>query len=165
MKGLIVEYRLPEVVKTGASEEELMKKAVLFAAGVMLFVVSTAYAIDRPQPCSPTHTEIYFKLTEMTIIGEVESVTTVETDMGVRCVELALTTGTETLLVHIGPAEFVERNKIQFTKGETLEMIGSRTKENNVDAFLPREIKQGVNTIMLRDRDGRPLWHARPRIT
>ena len=137
----------------------MKKAAVLLAAAVMLWVLSTAQATGWPQSMhTEMRTDDYFKLTEATIIGEVESMDTHEHDPGMKCFRLILTTGTETLVVHVAPAEFLEKNKIKFTRGETLEIIGSRIKEDNVDALLPREIKQGPKTIMLRDRDGRPLW-------
>jgi hypothetical protein len=48
--------------------------------------------------------------------------------------------------------------KATFQKGDTVEIIGVKTRFQGADAILPREIKYAEDTLLFRDENGKPIW-------
>ena len=71
---------------------------------------------------------------------------------------LVLKTDKESLTVLVGPAQFVKDKDFTFTKGDEIEVTGSKVKYNNADAIIAREIKKGDKTLTLRNDQGIPEW-------
>jgi hypothetical protein len=77
-------------------------------------------------------------------------------------VYMMLQTATETLPVHLGPKEYVEKQPIQFLRGDTVEVTGSRVSCNGKPAFLAAVVKRGTDTVKYRTLKGIPGWAAAP---
>jgi hypothetical protein len=77
-------------------------------------------------------------------------------------VYLMLKTGSETVPVHLGPVEFVEKQSIQFLAGDNVEVTGSRVSCDGKPAFLAAIVKRGSDTAKYRELNGRPAWAATP---
>ncbi len=60
--------------------------------------------------------------------------------------------------VHVGPTWYLTREKYAFSKGDRVEVIGSKVKYQAADAIIARQIKKDGNTLTLRDAQGVPLW-------
>ena len=69
-----------------------------------------------------------------------------------------LKTGSGNILVHVAPELFLKELEIGFSKGDSLEVIGSKIKIEGVDEILAKEITRGENTVTLRDKKGVPVW-------
>ncbi len=106
----------------------------------------------------------YDKAKEVTVTGTVASVDE-HPGMGMMGsgTHLQLSTGTETLDVHLGPTRWLADHKYTFSKGDQITVIGSRTKIDDTDALIARQIDKAGTTMTLRDENGRPLWAGRPR--
>jgi hypothetical protein len=108
---------------------------------------------------------IYNTATEVTLKGSVEAVNQVKGPQSWDSTHLSLKTDKETIDVHVGPSWFLAQNKMSFTKGDQIEVIGSRVKFGETDALIAREIKKGGETLTLRNAQGFPVWsggHLRP---
>jgi hypothetical protein len=75
---------------------------------------------------------------------------------------LLLKTGTETIAIRLGPRAFLDEQKVDIRKGDTLEVIGSRVTLGDSPVVLAREIRKGDITWTLRASSGQPLWMSTP---
>jgi hypothetical protein len=71
---------------------------------------------------------------------------------------LILKTDSASLTVLVGPSSFVKEKNFTFTKGDQIEVTGSKVKYDSADAVIAREIKKGDKTLTLRDEKGVPEW-------
>jgi hypothetical protein len=62
--------------------------------------------------------------------------------------------------VHIGPASFAIREQLTIVKGDELEVVGSKVKNDGSDVIIARTVKKGDRTTTLRNPKGIPLWSA-----
>jgi hypothetical protein len=106
---------------------------------------------------------VYDPKTEVTVKGSVEAVNQFLGPQGWAGTHLSLKTDKETLDVHVGPSWYLTQQKINFAKGDQVEVTGSRIKWGNNDALLAREVKKSGQTIMLRNSQGIPAWSRSPR--
>ena len=99
-----------------------------------------------------------------TVSGEVVSVEQVMPmkKMGAG-IGLKLNTGKETLIVHLGPLWYIERQDMKIAAGDTVEIKGVKAARMGQDIFIAGEVKKGSEVLKLRDESGIPLWAgARP---
>lgn len=73
-------------------------------------------------------------------------------------VHLMVKTATEIIEVRLCPSGYLKDFEVQFAKGQTVEVTGSKIKADDKDVILAREIVLGNNTITLRDKQGGPVW-------
>lgn len=72
---------------------------------------------------------------------------------------LVLKTDAGLVEVCLCPAKFLSELDVNFQKGDKLEVTGSKVKEESGETeFLAREIIKGDNTLVLRDKQGGPVW-------
>lgn len=101
---------------------------------------------------------MYNTATEVTLKGSVEAIKQVTGPQTWGGTHLSLKTDKETIDVHVGPSWFLTQHKMSFTKGDQIEVTGSRVKFGNEDAVLAREIKKSGETLTLRNAQGMPAW-------
>jgi hypothetical protein len=75
--------------------------------------------------------------------------------------EIVLKSGDDKLQVYVCPKPFQEEMGITFTKGEEIEVTGSKVKQDTSDIILVRELVKGSDTLMFRDGKGKPIWDWR----
>lgn len=72
---------------------------------------------------------------------------------------LVLKTDAGLVEVCLCPAKFLTEMDMNFQKGDKLEVTGSKVKEESGETeLLAREIVKGDNTLVLRDKQGGPVW-------
>jgi hypothetical protein len=76
-------------------------------------------------------------------------------------VHLTLKTDKETIGVHLGPASYVDKQKVHVARGDKIEVEGSRVTYEGKPAIVARQIKKGEETLTLRDASGVPAWAGR----
>lgn len=64
----------------------------------------------------------------------------------------------KTIEVHLATIKFVKSYELAFNKGDAIEVTGVKVKFENVDTIFAREIKRGNDTLVFRDKEGRPIW-------
>jgi len=72
--------------------------------------------------------------------------------------QLVVKTETKTILVHVGPSDFLKEMDTSFKVGDQVEVVGCKAPDTAGDEILAREITVGQNTATLRDDKGVPVW-------
>ena len=73
-------------------------------------------------------------------------------------IHLMVKTATETIEVRLCPSGYLKDFEVAFSKGQQVEVTGSRVKVDDKEVILAREVVQGNNTVTLRDSKGAPVW-------
>ncbi len=134
------------------------------SAAVMLasiLALPVAYAQMGPGPGS--RARMYNPATETTLSGTVEEVKDVAGRHGWHGIHLTLKTADKTTDIHLGPAAFLKERGCEFTKGDQVEVTGSKVSYHGSEAIIAREVKKGGQTLVLRDAQGIPAWSMRGR--
>ena len=103
----------------------------------------------------------YDPKTEVTVTGTLEDVQLHPGHHAGTGTHLILRTNSGTMEVHVGPTAYIEKQQFSFTKGDQVEVVGSRVKIDGSDALLARQISRGGKTLSLRDQTGVPLWSGK----
>ena len=83
---------------------------------------------------------------------------------GYAGIHLLIQTTSEELPVHLGPEWYLSQQSISFQAGDKVEVEGSRVIVDRKPALIARQVKKGMQTLELRNKDGIPLWsHSRRR--
>ncbi len=94
-----------------------------------------------------------------TITGQVVEVKEFESRNGItRGTGFTLKTGDKTVIVHLGPEPYVQKQAVKIAAGDTVEVTGVRSSRRGQEFFLAGQVKKGDEVLKLRDETGRPLW-------
>ncbi|MCI0364645.1 MAG: PRC-barrel domain-containing protein [Phycisphaerales bacterium] len=66
----------------------------------------------------------------------------------------------ETIVVHLGPSWFMDRQAEQFATSDRVEVTGCRIQLNGKPVIMAMEVKRGDDVLRLRDKSGWPVWTA-----
>ena len=100
----------------------------------------------------------YDPKTETTIQGTIEEAKQVTGKRGWNGTHLMVRTETATVEVHVGPSDYVASQQFSFSKGDKIEVTGSKTTLQGSDVLLAREITKDGKRLVLRDAQGFPKW-------
>jgi hypothetical protein len=68
-----------------------------------------------------------------------------------------LRTGDKLLQIHLAQSRILRSNKIQFTPGEQIQIVGAKLRYRGTDGLIAREILRGDETLIFRDTAGQLL--------
>lgn len=74
---------------------------------------------------------------------------------GVRAL---LVSGADSVWVHLGPAAFVEAQRVRLAVGDAVTATGSRPRIEDRHTLLAVKIEKGGLALRLREHDGSPAW-------
>ena len=135
-----------------------MRKYFSFALGAVLLLLGGIAVVSQAQTQPRKHAPMYDPATEVTVKGTIEEVKQVTGRHGWGGTHLILKTDAEALDVHVGPSWFLSREKMEFAKGDEIEVVGSKITYQDAPALLAREITKGEQKLTLRDAQGIPVW-------
>jgi hypothetical protein len=127
------------------------------ALAAMLLVAATAGAFAR-QSSREWRGPNYDKASEVTVRGEVIDVMTQTGRRQNKGVHVTVAGDDGTVVVHLGPASYLDKQNLALVKGDVVEIVGSRTKIEGEEVLLARSVKKGETVTVLRDEIGRPMW-------
>ncbi len=129
-----------------------MKK--LLIVSVMMLTAAAAFAQGMGQ-----RRTFYDQSTVTTISGTIQSVDTLSGRGGrFQLVQLTVKEKSGTIRVNVGPASYLQQQKISFKAGDAVQVTGSKMQFNGMDVMFAAKVKDGGKTIKLRDDSGRPVW-------
>jgi hypothetical protein len=123
-----------------------------------IFTVIAMVGVATPGLFAQRGTRIYNPATEVTVRGTVEQVSQVTHGQGWSGTHLTVQTDAGKLDIHLGPSRFLEAQKFTVSKGDQVEVIGSKVQYQGHDALIAREITKGDQKLTLRDAQGIPAW-------
>lgn len=97
-----------------------------------------------------------------TFKGTVTAIDRMEHKPGMTGVHLRLHSGTENLVVHLGPSTFVDP-KMTFAVNDEVEVKGSRITLHDEPTVLATTVSKGGKSLELRSTDGKPLFPMGPK--
>ena len=107
---------------------------------------------------------LYNPQTVTTVKGTVEKLEEINMGrgggMGMKFREIILKTDKGSLMVHLGPSQYLDQQKFAVKVGDTVEVTGSQVTLNNQPAIIAREVKVNGQTLKLRDDQGIPAWRG-----
>lgn len=131
-----------------------------FLAVTTVAVLGAAPALAQRGWCRGEGMPKYDPTTEVKLEGTVKSVEKIDcgSPRGRTGTHLTVKADGEMVEAHLGPSDFLEDKKIEFEKGDMLELTGSRVKHMGEDVLIVREVKKGAQSITLRSEEGIPEW-------
>jgi hypothetical protein len=111
---------------------------------------------------------MYDPKTEVTVKGQVTELGTYPSmgpgaARGMNYRGVTLKTDQGDLRVHLGPAWYMDEQKLAIKEGDTLEVTGAKTTQNQATVILAREVAMNGKKILLRDSQGFPVWRGQGR--
>ena len=104
----------------------------------------------------------YDRATETTLKGTVEELKLVPPSGTKRVAYLLTQTGPDkskdTIEVFLCPKSFLDELGIAFKADESIEITGSKVKQDGADLILAREVVKSGETLTFRFQDGKPAW-------
>lgn len=113
---------------------------------------------SHQRPSDTRRPQVYDVTTVETQRGSVVSIDRISTTGRAGGIHLTLDIGNEPLLVHLGPAWYLEDQSFDIVINDVIEVTGSRVVIDDEPVLIAAEIRIGDTVITLRDRDGIPLW-------
>jgi mono/diheme cytochrome c family protein len=104
----------------------------------------------------------YNPSTETTVKGTVEEVKQLPMRGGPGGTHVTLKTDKGVLDVHLGPSAFLAERHFEISKGDQIEVTGSKMSIDGTEALVAREVKKGSQVLTLRNANGIPLWSGGP---
>jgi hypothetical protein len=102
---------------------------------------------------------VYDTATVITMAATVTETRLVPENQPLAGLHLMLRSGSEILDCYVGPSDFVKMFDVVFSKGNEIEVIGSKVKFNGWAVVLAREVRRGRINLLLRDKRGVPFWN------
>jgi DNA/RNA endonuclease YhcR with UshA esterase domain len=144
----------PGRVKGGA-EAMRSEKITLIVALLLLWTLPVALAQKSGSaPAAPK----YDVAKEVTFKGTIEEIKETPDAKGDIHLDLMVKSGGDVFDVHLCPSSVLKDLEVQFTKGSEIEVTGAKAERDGKEVILAREIVQGSNTVVLRDKHGAPVW-------
>lgn len=100
----------------------------------------------------------YDPATESTFKGIVEELKLVPPTGGKPMAYLVMKNGQDKIQVFLCPKKFLDDMGVDFKAEDSIQVTGSKVKDDGADLTLAREIVKGEDTLTLRFKDGKPAW-------
>jgi len=131
------------------------KKTTLIIALLLLWTISVAWAQKSASaPAAPK----YDVAKEITFKGTIEEIKETPDAKGDVHLDLMVKSGADVFDVHLCPSSVLKDLEVQFAKGGEIQVTGAKAERDGKEVILAREIVQGSNTVVLRDKQGTPVW-------
>ena len=128
-------------------------------AVVVLAAVLWVLGFGFHAPPSAQGAALYNSANEVTVKGVVQEIQ--DFDCPVSEFELSrhlmLKTPDGTLEVHLAPTRILHGQKLSFSPGDQVEVVGSKTRLAGKNGIIARELTRGNETIVFRDPEGKLL--------
>jgi hypothetical protein len=125
---------------------EIFFMVALVASGTFLHATDSSLKYDQSSEARITGTIVAVKDYTCPLSGTLGAHLTVKPDQG------------PPVEVHLAAPKFTKRYDMSFSKGERVEVVGSKLKFQGSDAIMAREVSRGTDTFTFRDQNGKPLW-------
>ena len=133
---------------------------ILFRVALFLLLWVTPGLSQKRQPENSSLPK-YDLHAEMKTKGVIDEVNLLSVGTRKDFTELIIKNGDEKIHIYLCPKPFEEEMGISFSKGDQVDVTGSKVKHEGADVILARELVRGEETLLFRDAKGTPVWDAR----
>jgi sporulation protein YlmC with PRC-barrel domain len=99
--------------------------------------------------------------TRETITGKVTSVDHFTMNNMAEGVQLRIdANNNQNVIVHLGPAWFIDHQQAEFKSGDQVQVSGSRVNVDGRNVIMAIYVRRSDRVMTLRDSDGTPVWDA-----
>ncbi len=132
-----------------------MKPAIVLIVLLVLVIAAPLAAAAAEKQSGPK----YDLANEMKLSGTVEDIKTMG-DHEPKETHLVFKSDKGLVELCLCPAKFLSEMDIKFAKGDKLQVTGSKATDaiDGSEVILVREIVKGEDTLVLRDKNGGPVW-------
>ena len=131
-----------------------MRIPQMIMAGAVVVLVILLFS-NSPMQRAPG----YNASNEVSVQGVVEDVQEFYCPIsGDEGTHLMLKTENGTFQVHVAPRRFLRGNNLSFSKGDQIQVVGSRIIYQGQDALIARTVVRGNQTVAFREPNGKPVW-------
>jgi DNA/RNA endonuclease YhcR with UshA esterase domain len=131
-----------------------MKIPQMIMGGALLVLVILLFTHSPMQ-----RTTAYNASDEVTVQGVVQDVQEFYCPIsGDEGTHLMLKTENGTFQVHVAPKRFLRGNNLSFSKGDQIQVVGSKIIYHGQDALIARTVVRGNQTMAFRKPNGKPVW-------
>ena len=150
-------------LKAVCSGETAINLSALLLAGacalILLVILLAVLGVNFRRPFNTQGAALYNPATEVVIRGSVERVSEFscpvsEGEMGSH---LLLKTADGTIQVHLAPGRIMRSQKLSFSPGDRLLVVGSKVRILGTNDLIAREIVRGQEDFIFRDQAGNLL--------
>lgn len=120
-----------------------------------LFCVAPVAAQDAPTDHGAPK---YDQKTETKTKGVIDDIKLLPLGSRKDFVQLVVKSGEDKFPVYICPKPFQDEMGITFSKGDEVDVTGSKVKQDTADVILARQLVKGTDTLMFRDDKGNAVW-------
>lgn len=121
----------------------------LLVLATLALVTPSAVAQSLPQ---------YDPATETKVTGTVDEFKLDPPTGGKPVAYLIIKNGADKTRVFLCPKSFLDEMGVTFVAGDSVEVTGSKVKQDGADLILAREVIKSGDAITLRFKDGKPAW-------
>ncbi len=133
------------------------RRAVRLAA--LLALLSLTPLSAQKSPANTASAPKYDRQTETKLKATVEELKLPPKGSEKEVAHLLVKNGTDTMDVYLCPKSFLDDMGMAFSKGDEINLTGSKVKQGEADLILAREVVKGADTFVLRDEKGNPVWN------
>jgi hypothetical protein len=138
---------------------------IMILLAVMIALALAAPVLAQPAPGGGMGMgmgpRLYNPQTVTSVTGQVEKLEELSMGgMGMKFREARLKTDKGSLLVHLGPAWYLDQQKFALKAGDALKVTGSQVTLNNQPAIIAKDVEVNGKTLNLRDDQGLPAWRG-----
>ena len=138
-------------------------KGKILCTIVSLALAAGSVSAQNAQGSNRAAQRNYDVSTETTIHGTISAIERPASGRGQQGVHLVVQTSTGENTVHVGPQWYVDKQSMTLSKGDDVQVAGSRVTLDGSPVIIARTITKGTHTMQLRRADGTPLWAGRGR--
>jgi len=128
---------------------------LLVAAVIAAFAQVAASQTPEAKPVVPK----YNVASEVTLKGTIVEVSDHQCPIsGTMGFHFMLKAADQTIEVHVAASKFMKDYELVLSKGDEVEVIGSKVKFEDADTILARQVTRGTDVFVFRDKTGKPVW-------
>ncbi|HEX2328170.1 MAG TPA: hypothetical protein VHN74_05575 [Candidatus Angelobacter sp.] len=124
---------------------------------ILLIMAAALTAVAQRGGMGPGPGMKYDSANETKITGTIEDIKTTDA-MCHAGTHLIVKTSTGNMEVGLGPSQFLQDQKLELKKGQSVEILGAKMAHQQAPVFVARQITAEGKTFNLRDEKGVPAW-------
>ena len=127
----------------------------------LLLLMWTPLAFSQKAPPQDASLPKYDLHTETKTDGVIDEVNQLSIGGRKDFTELIIKRGDDKLHIYVCPKPFQDEVGLSLSKGDKVEVTGSKVKQDASEVILARQLVKGTDTLMFRDDKGNPAWDWR----